>query len=232
MVYGWALSSGLKWSRCALCGQRSGDLGLCPGCVDDLPFQGRACRRCAVPLAAGDLCGNCLSAPPVYDETVGVFDYVEPADRLIQRLKFGGDLAYARTLGKLMANELQRRGIRLPQMIIPVPLHPSRLAARGFNQAVELAHPLAAGLGVRLDRISCVRIRATAEQSMLSAVDRRRNVKNAFSVVSSMAGADIAVVDDVMTTGYTIEAVVRALKQAGAHRVAVWVCARAAPPRR
>lgn len=228
MVNGWLSSTGIP-SRCALCGERSADSGLCPGCLADLPFQGLACRRCAMPLAAGDCCGRCLLRPPVYDEAVSIFDYAEPVDSMIQRLKFGGDLAYARTLGRLMAAEIVRRGAHLPERILPVPLHPGRLAARGFNQAVELARPLARRLGIGLDRCGCVRVRATAEQSALSAANRRRNVLGAFSVVSSMAGADIAVVDDVMTTGCTLDAVARALKQAGARRVAVWVCARAAP---
>lgn len=231
MVYGRIWTSAGGGFRCALCGQRSGDLGLCPGCVADLPFQGAACRRCALPLAVGEVCGSCLEAPPSYDEAFAVFAYGEPADSMIQRLKFGGDLAYARTLGKLMAIELVRREVHRPCTLLPVPLHPARLIARGFNQAVELARPLAHRFGIPLDRISCVRTRATAEQSRLSAVERRRNVKNAFSVISSVSGADVAVVDDVMTTGTTLEAVARALKHAGARRVAVWVCARAAPPR-
>jgi ComF family protein len=232
MVYGRAWSGGLGRYRCALCGQRADDLGLCPGCVADLPWQGPACRRCAVPLATGEVCGSCLETPPPYDEAVAIFNYAEPADSMIQRLKFGGDLAYARTLGKLMAIELVRRAIHHPRMIIPVPLHPGRLIARGFNQAVELARPLADRIGIPLDRTVCVRMRATAEQSGLDAAGRHRNVKNAFRVIHPVAGADVAVVDDVMTTGSTLEAVAQALKRAGARRVSVWVCARAAPPHR
>jgi ComF family protein len=184
-----------------------------------------------VPLAGGEVCGSCLQTPPAYDEAVAVFDYIEPADAMIQRLKFGGDLAYARTLGKIMANALMRRGARRPRVLIPVPLHPDRLVARGFNQAVELARPLAACFGLPMERNCCVRTRATAEQSRLDAAARRRNVRNAFRVIRTMEGADVAVIDDVMTTGCTLEAVAQALKRAGARRVTVWVCARAAPPR-
>jgi ComF family protein len=184
-----------------------------------------------VPLAAGEVCGGCLQAPPAYDEAVAVFDYIEPAGAMIQRLKFGGNLAYARTLGKIMANELIRRGVRRPRLLIPVPLHPARLIARGFNQAVELARPLVDRLGLAMERSCCVRTRATAEQTRLDAAARRRNVRNAFRVIRAMEGMDVAVIDDVMTTGSTLEAVAQALKRAGARRVAVWACARAAPPR-
>ncbi|MBK9132305.1 MAG: ComF family protein [Gammaproteobacteria bacterium] len=233
MVYGWPRSGGGSgW--CALCGQHCDDLGLCPGCQADLPYQGPACRRCALPLAAsaGGLCGGCLIAPPPYDEVVAIFDYAEPVDIMIQRLKFDGRLIYARILGKIMAIELERRGARLPRMILPVPLHPDRLAARGFNQAVEIARPLVARYGIRLARTLCLRTRATAEQTGLDAVARRRNMRRAFSVTSSMAGADVVLLDDVMTTGSTLESLALAVRRAGAQRVAVWVCARAASFRR
>ncbi|MBK8161908.1 MAG: ComF family protein [Gammaproteobacteria bacterium] len=229
MVYGWMRAvTGSGRSRCALCGQGCGDLGLCPGCLADLPYQGAACTRCAIPLSSDGICGHCLEASPPYEEAVAIFDYREPAGVMIRRLKFDGHLAYARTLGKIMAIELERRRIRLPHVILPVPLHPRRLAERGFNQAVELARPLAAHFGIPLDRSSCLRTRATAEQTGLKADERRRNVRRAFSVSSALAGADVALIDDVMTTGSTLEALALALRRAGARRVAAWVCARAA----
>ncbi|MGE3480090.1 MAG: phosphoribosyltransferase family protein [Gammaproteobacteria bacterium] len=229
MVYGWmrpvVASEG---TRCALCGQGCSDLGLCPGCLADLPYQGAACTRCAIPLSTDGICGHCLEASPPYEEAVAIFDYRDPAGAMIRRLKFDGHLAYARTLGIIMAIEIERRRIRLPQVILPVPLHPRRLAGRGFNQAVELARPLAARFGIPLDRSSCLRTRATAEQTGLKAEERRRNVRQAFSVSSALSGADVVLIDDVMTTGSTLEALALALRRAGAKRVAVWVCARAA----
>ncbi|MGE0370480.1 MAG: ComF family protein [Gammaproteobacteria bacterium] len=229
MVYGWmrpvVASEG---TRCALCSQGCSDLGLCPGCLADLPYQGAACTRCAIPLSTDGICGHCLEASPPYEEAVAIFDYRDPAGAMIRRLKFDGHLAYARTLGIIMAIEIERRRIRLPQVILPVPLHPRRLAGRGFNQAVELARPLAARFGIPLDRSSCLRTRATAEQTGLKAEERRRNVRQAFSVSSALSGADVVLIDDVMTTGSTLEALALALRRAGAKRVAVWVCARAA----
>ena len=228
MVYGGAGSTDPERYRCALCGQRCGDLGLCPGCVADLPFQGPACRRCALPLPAGEVCGACLAAPPSHDEAVAIFSYAPPVDAMIQRLKFGGDLAYARTLGKIMAIELERRAVCRPQMIIPVPLHPARLVARGFNQAVELARPVAERFGIPLARTACVRTRATAEQSRLSAAERRSNVRNAFRVTRPVTGADVSVVDDVMTTGSTANEIAQTLLANGAQSVGVLTLARAA----
>lgn len=232
MVYGRGWSGGPS-GCCVLCGRRCGRPGLCPGCLADLPYQGPACRRCATPLApsAGGLCGDCLIAPPPFDAAVAVFEYAEPADAMIRRLKFDGRLVYARILGEIMANEIERRGIPLPRMILPVPLHPGRLAARGFNQAIEIARPLAARFGIALDRRACRRTRATAEQTGLNAAERRRNLRRAFSVSVSLRDADLVLLDDVMTTGSTLESLALAVRRAGARRVAVWVCARAASGR-
>lgn len=233
MVYGRRGFGGAS-DGCLLCGQRCGGSGLCPGCLADLPYQGPACRRCATPLApvaGGRLCGDCLIAPPPFDEAVAVFDYAEPADAMIQRLKFDGRLVYARILGEIMAIEIERRGISLPRVILPVPLHPGRLAARGFNQAIEIARPLAARFGIPLDRRACRRTRATAEQTGLDAAARRRNLRRAFSATVSLTDADVVLLDDVMTTGSTLESLALAVRRAGARRVAVWVCARAASVR-
>lgn len=157
-----------------------------------------------------------------------MFDYASPVDHLIHRLKFRGALACGRLLGTLLATGLADR-VRddLPQCIVPVPLHRSRLAVRGYNQAMELARPVARRLGVPLDPYCCTRRRATMEQSALDAADRAANLRGAF-VVSRCPGDDIAIIDDVMTTGHTVAALALALRQAGVGRIRVWVCARAA----
>jgi ComF family protein len=219
---------------CVLCGARGEDCGLCAGCRAGLPWQANACTACALPLASGDLCGQCLRHPPVRDETVAIFGYAPPVDALVRRIKFNGDLACVRLLGLLMAEGVLRRlpgmpDVHVPDLIVPVPLHRSRLAKRGYNQAAELARPLARILGVPLDIAGCVRKRATAEQSGLDAAARALNLRDAFAARRRFP-ADIAIVDDVMTTGHTVDALARVLKQAGADRVRVWVCARALPP--
>lgn len=211
---------------CLLCGGAGSDDGLCRGCLADLPWQSNACVRCALPLAHGHVCGACLRSPPVQDEVICLFDYAPPVDYMIQRLKFGGDLAFGRTLGRLMAAGIARRAASLPLSIVPVPLHRGRLAARGFNQALELARPVARHLGVSIDAAGCRRAKATAEQSALGARARRVNVRGAFSV-SRPPPPSLAIVDDVLTTGATAASLALALKRAGARRVVLWICARA-----
>ncbi len=211
---------------CVLCGDQGEDCGLCAGCRAGLPWQSNACTTCALPLAIGELCGRCLDRRPRHDEAVAVFKFEPPVDALIRRLKFGGDLACARLLGLLMAEGIGRRSGPLPEAIVPVPLHRARLATRGYNQALELARPVAAMLGLPIDHACCARIRATAEQTGLSAAARSENLRNAF-VADYLPAGDIAIVDDVMTTGHTVDALVRVMRQAGVARVRVWVCARA-----
>ncbi len=219
---------------CVLCGARGETGGLCAGCRHGLPWQSNACRRCALPLASGEVCGRCLARPPPRDEALAVFDYGPPVDALIRRVKFNSDLACTRVLGLLMVEGVLRRcpgapADAWPDRIVPVPLHRRRLATRGYNQAVELARPLARHLNLPLEIEACLRLRETAEQSGLDAAARAANLRDAFFARSVIDG-DIAIVDDVMTTGHTVDALARVLRQAGAARVRVWVCARALPP--
>jgi ComF family protein len=209
-----------------LCAGRGAEGGLCAGCRADLPWLRTACPRCSLPLAIEAVCGNCLREPPPQDLAACVFDYRPPLDFMIRRLKFRRDLAWARVLGGLMAEEIFRRCTERVDAIVPVPLHRSRLAERGYNQACELARPLARRLGVPLVWDLCLRSRATAEQTALDAAARRANVRAAFSVCRPPPET-VAIVDDVLTTGSTVAALTLALRRAGARRVLVWVCARA-----
>jgi ComF family protein len=211
---------------CLLCAGGGAERGLCSGCCADLPWQGSACQRCALPIPIPGTCGACLRSPPPQDRGWSVFDYRPPLDFMIRRLKFHRDLAWARVLGGLMAADISSRCDERVDAIVPVPLHRRRLAERGYNQALELARPLARRLGVPLAWDLCVRCRATAEQTELDAAARRANVRAAFSVRRSPP-ATVAVVDDVLTTGSTVAALAQALRRAGAKRVLVWVCARA-----
>lgn len=217
---------------CALCGMAGdGGFDLCAACRSDLPYNAMACSRCALPLTGNvtpdALCGHCLRHPPAYQRTLAPFRYAPPLDHLLQRLKFNGKLVHARLLGALMAEHLAQRLTLLPERIIPVPLHRARLAERGFNQALELARPIARRLGVALDYTSCERLRATAAQSRLPAAQRRANVRNAFRVNGAITARHVAVVDDVVTTGNTVNELARALRRAGVKTVEIWACARA-----
>lgn len=154
------------------------------------------------------------------------FRYEWPLAQLESRFKFGGDLAAGRTLSLLWSASQAPHD--LPDAIVPVPLHRARLRRRGYNQALELAKPLAKHLGVSLLCEALRRIRATNAQTELTAVQRRRNVRGAF--VASLDGKTpehVAVLDDVFTTGATLAECARVLKRAGVRRVDVWALARA-----
>lgn len=212
---------------CLVCGEAGdGGLALCVACRESLPCNRTACATCGVPLpVASPACGHCLRRPPPQAGTRAVFVYRAPLDRLLPRAKFHGDLAGARLLAALMAPALGEAP--RPQAIIPVPLHRARLRRRGYDQALELARPLARALHLPLRDDVLRRVRATAPQSRLDARARRRNLRGAFAVRD---GADlpahVALVDDVMTTGATAQAAALALRRAGVARVDVWVCAR------
>lgn len=229
------LGAALWPARCLLCGDPGHDgRDLCAACLRVLPWNHAACLRCALPLPAaapapdrgGDrVCGACLRQPPPVEATYAAFVYGFPVDRLLPRLKFHNGLAAGRLLAQLAADRLA--DAPRPDAVIPVPLHPSRLRARGYDQALELARPLARRLGVPLRDDALRRLRATAPQSRLDAKARRGNLRHAFGVRAGAAlPAHVALFDDVMTTGATLHAAARALRSAGVSRVDAWVCAR------
>jgi ComF family protein len=205
-----------------------GSRELCPACARGLPWNRSACLRCGLPTPLpAAACGHCLRRPPPLTETRAVFCYAAPLDRLLPRLKFHDDLAAGRLCADLMAEALT--DLPQPEALIPLPLHPRRLRARGFDQTLELARPLARALGLPLRDEALMRVRDTAPQSRLDAAARRRNLKGAFVVRRRIAlPAHIALVDDVMTTGATLHAAADALLRAGVERVDAWVCARVA----
>jgi len=166
------------------------------------------------------VCGRCLSQPPHYDATVAALGYAFPADALVHALKFRGELALAPLLSALLKERIREK----VDCIIPVPLSPQRLRERGYNQAVEVARHL----GGRLEIDACARQRDAPPQAGLDREARRRNVRGAFRCDRSFAGERVAVVDDVMTTGATLDELARALKAAGAATVSNWVVCRTA----
>lgn len=224
-----AIGAGLFGGSCFLC-RGSASALLCAACDADLPRisadpgAGR-CPRCALASPAGALCGRCLAQPPAYDATQAALDYEFPADALIQALKFRGELALAPFLGDLLAKCVADRNVNC---IIPVPLASERLRGRGYNQSLEIARGVAAATGARLALELCERSRDTAAQMDLPVDARAKNVRGAFRCPRLLGGLTIAVVDDVMTTGATLEEVAVTLKRAGAARVVNWVVARTA----
>ena len=217
---------------CILCGSKAEERDLCQACEQDIPRIAQACTRCALPLPThtpvNQLCGKCLQEPPVFNKVYALFPYQKPIDNLITRLKFQGNLVYAKVLGELMANYLQveYKEKRLPEYLIPVPLHRKRLRERGFNQAVELARPIVKRLDIPLMLKSCQRVKATVAQINLPAADRRTNLRNAFNVTSTITAKHVAIIDDVVTTGSTIVELSRSLQAVGVERIDIWCCAR------
>jgi ComF family protein len=220
------LSGLLFGGSCFLCRGASRAL-LCAACDADLPRLAppdalRLCPRCALASPRGELCGRCLAEPPRYDATVAALAYAFPGDVLVQALKFRGELALAPLLAGLLAARI-RGGERI-DLVLPVPLAPRRLRERGYNQSAEIARRVHGG--APLDLFLCERSRETAAQAELPWSERRRNVRGAFRCTRAIPGGTVAVVDDVMTTGATLDEVAAVLKDAGARRVVNWVVAR------
>jgi ComF family protein len=235
MVYGWlGQLQGLIYTPfCVLCGQRCHAYReLCIACTRELSWNRNFCSVCAVPMAPvsdARRCGHCLKSPPPWDLAVSPLVYAWPLDQLLQRFKFNSDLATGQLLGELLADYLAAANIMKPDLLIPVPLHDARLRKRGFNQALELARPVARRLQLPVARHNlCVRSKDTAVQSELDADERRRNLHAAFAVHRSLKGAHVAILDDVLTTGATASALTLTLRQAGAASVQIWCLARAA----
>lgn len=213
---------------CYLC-RGAAEAPLCRDCDADLPrLPALLCPRCALASPAGAVCGRCLAQPPSYDATVAALAYEFPADVLVQALKFRGELALAPLLAGLLVARLPRGASA--DFLLPVPLSAARLRVRGFNQALEIARHVARAAGCALAPQLAERSRDTPPQADLALGERARNVRGAFRCPQPLAGAEVAVLDDVMTTGATLEELAATLKRAGASRVVNWVVARTAPP--
>jgi len=178
-------------------------------------------------MARAETCGACLRRPPEFDAALAAFEYRFPVDRLVQRFKFAGDLA----VGRWLAQRLAAIACPRPDLVVVPPLAPARLRTRGFNQALEIARVVGAATGAPVDARAIAKTRETSPQPGLGGRARRQNLRGAFGVVRPMAGLHVAIVDDVMTTGATLESAATALLQAGAARVDAWVVARTLPPK-
>ncbi|MCK7576215.1 MAG: ComF family protein [Chromatiales bacterium] len=216
---------------CLLCGA-PGEAGrdLCAGCALDLPYNLRACARCArpflVPLPDGAICGDCERRPPPFEACLTAFRYEGAVPFLITGAKFRGKLNAARLLGQCLAEYARESADDWPEALIPVPLHPRRQRTRGYNQALEIARVTGRALSIPLEPRCVTRTLATQPQVGLTARARRRNIRGAFKATGDLKGRHLAIVDDVMTTGGTVSELSQVLIDAGAARVDVWAVAR------
>ena len=209
---------------CALCGAPSDAQLVCAACDAALPRLGPSCARCAVPLPASGVCGACLQRPNAFDTACAPFEYRFPVDRLVRRFKFDGDLAIGAWLAHRLADRVA--GGAMPDLLVAPPLSTAGLRRRGFNQAIEIAKVLSSRLGPRLVPAAIAKVRETGAQHALDARARRANLRGAFACRLRLAGEAVAIVDDVVTTGATADAMACVLRQAGAGSLVVWAVAR------
>jgi ComF family protein len=233
MVNNWLniIQNYLLPPTCILCenvGFNSQD--ICTGCFNDLIKNIHSCYRCAENFetanATPQLCGHCISQSPAFDETHAPFIHQGIIRYLIASLKFNRQYKNARLLGTLMADYLKKTA-EMPEIIIPVPLHRQRYQQRGFNQSVEIAKTLSKQLNTPMDTKFCIRHRNTPHQIDLPAKQRHKNIRNAFKIDKPISARHVAIFDDVMTTGSTVNELAKLLKKAGVNRIDIWVCARA-----
>lgn len=212
---------------CLLCGVHAGAPIVCAECgTDFLPAARARCARCALPLpAAAALCGRCVREAPHFDATLALADYAPPLDGVIVALKFGHRLELAAALGTLLAARARALDLN-GTLLAPVPLAFERQSERGFNQALEIARAVACELNRPLAAGLLLRVKHAPPQEALDRAARRRNVRGAFAVAGAVAGRHVLVVDDVMTSGATLDEIARVLKAAGAARVTNLVVAR------
>jgi ComF family protein len=220
--------------RCSGCGAVVDEVhSFCPDCWTTIEFLGESgCGTCGLPLEAteADTCGACLARPPRIVRTRAAVAYGDLTRSLAIQLKYGRKVAIARTMARYMA-PLVRSGDQKP-VLVPVPLHRTRLWSRGFNQSVLVARELSRRLGFPSEPMVLRRFKRTPPLKGMSPHQRRRTVAGAFRVVdrAAVAGKTVILIDDVLTTGSTAEACARALQRAGARHVELITWARVVRP--
>lgn len=220
------LGEGLLPQDCFLCGTLTSRALLCDDCANDLPsLPEMACPVCALPSPDRATCGACLKQAPYFDATHAPLRYAFPVDRLVQVLKYQHRLVVAGFFAEQMLRASQYHAPG--DLFMALPLSQVRLQERGFNQAIEIARPLARQLGKPLAIQGYARTLDTVPQTTLPWKERQKNIRGAFECTLDLSGKQIIVIDDVMTTGATLNEFARTLKKHGASRVTNWVVARA-----
>lgn len=221
----------LDWltTTCLLCANhKGGNLGICTTCTENLPWHTKPqCTQCGL-QSNGVICGACINAAPSFDTTTSLFTYDYPVDKLLQRYKYQEMLHLSRTFGALLSTKLASQ-LQNIDAIIPMPMHRERLKQRGFNQALEIARLVEKNLQIPLNYKACQRIKLTPPQASLPLKDRIKNIRGVFVCKENLNGKRIAIIDDVMTTGASLNELAKTLKKAGAAHVECWVIARTLP---
>ncbi|MCR6545390.1 ComF family protein [Dehalobacterium formicoaceticum] len=221
--------------RCIACGEevKLDNTGLCGNCrriIQDETMIFHSCASCPtfIPLEAR-YCLNCLREPPwFFDAGIAVFPYQDDIRQVLQDFKYRGTVKWAKPLGTLMAEAvLHKLPFHNITTVIPVPLHPNRERTRGYNQSELLAREIGRRLDVRVEVSILLRIKDTPSQTGLSKEGRRENMHEAFQIGESgdLTGKTVLLVDDIYTTGTTVNTCSRILKEAGAKAIFVATCA-------
>ncbi len=214
-------------SVCVLCNQyHQGTVAVCEACQMLFTPLGQVCCHCAMPLPPSDflVCGQCSKKKPYYDSTIAALRFEEPIRTLLHEFKYQEGLYLADFFAALIAKALSKDALET-QCLIPVPMHPKRLRQRGFNQAAELVKKLGKRLKLHYDLSHCKKIINTAPQASLNREQRQKNLHNAFQA-EPLLYQHVTLVDDLLTTGSTANALAKLLKEQGVTRVDVWCCAR------
>lgn len=210
--------------NCTLCdAPTNSEFSICSACVQDLLLAPHpSCPQCGL-STQGDICGKCLKQQPHFDATHALFTYGYPVDALLQHYKYNNALYLSQTFAQLLSEKMKDKDI---DVIIAMPLHPTRIKERGFNQSLELAKIIAKQHDIALDSASCNRIKNTPPQASLPFKSRLKNMQGAFACTQLFAGKHIALIDDVMTTGSSLNELAKTIKKAGARKVSCYVLAR------
>jgi len=218
-------------SRCILCQQTVGQgLEVCSACYLALPHNETCCVRCALPLAQDTggsvLCGRCIKTPPAFDYAHSPFRYEDEIITLVHQLKFSEKIRFSRSIGEMLWQHFSTTDER-PDCLLPVALHKSRMRQRGFNQSIEISRELAKKLSVPIEHSAVLRQRHTPAQTGLSAKQRQKNIRGAFMMAGELNYKHVLIIDDVMTTGATVNELAKLLKKNRVERVGVLSIARA-----
>ena len=225
--WGRSITNWLLPRRCLLCGLPAGASHLCAGCEADLPQMGLACPCCAAPVVTKGVCAACLQHPPAFSLALAPLAYTGSARYLVTQFKYQRRLSCAQPLLQALLHTIQMRNDVLPEALIPVPIHATRLRERGFNQALELARPLGAALGIQVWPDAVRRVRKTVPQNQLAEDERVANVRGVFALRDGVVlPKHVAIVDDVLTTGATVRELTRLLHKQGCEQVEVWCAAK------
>lgn len=228
-----AINNTINTSSCSFCNVAQTQTGICDSCFVAIESNDISCSRCASPIThkpaqtlRSALCGRCIKKPPTYQKVIAASRYQFPVDKALSELKFNKQLHYARSLCYVLERQIKLHYLDspYPQALLAVPLHPKRLVERGFNQSDIIAKHLSHSFNIPTAH-TLVRVKDTPHQIGLSEKQRRKNLNNAFELRGPLP-SHIALIDDVVTTGSTVNEITKLCLKHGAQKVDIWCLAK------